>query len=160
MYTKSIALNLPPHRQTVSYVGVVEASSNSIPSVYSSAKPVRMYVHALGRVDHRSRSLSPMPHTTFAWTKVSPCQLYTGGVGPRRPGASTQTDSRFRHNDMILCITAQHEPVWPVYSLALAYQGTSAVWRLAGRLPSRLLQNINASYTDGQQSQDRTKSPV
>jgi hypothetical protein len=27
------------------------------------------------------------------------------------------------------------------YSLALAYQGTSAVWRLAGRLPSRLLQN-------------------
>jgi hypothetical protein len=30
--------------------------------------------------------------------------------------------------------------IWPVYSLALAYQVTSAVWRLAGRLPSRLLQ--------------------
>jgi hypothetical protein len=30
--------------------------------------------------------------------------------------------------------------MWPVYSLALAYQVTSAVWRLAGRLPSRLLQ--------------------
>jgi hypothetical protein len=28
-----------------------------------------------------------------------------------------------------------------VYSLALAYQVTSAVWRFAGRLPSRLLQN-------------------
>jgi hypothetical protein len=34
-----------------------------------------------------------------------------------------------------------HGWIWPVYSLALAYQGTSAVWRLAGRLPSRLLQN-------------------
>jgi hypothetical protein len=35
--------------------------------------------------------------------------------------------------------------IWPVYSLALAYQGTSAVWRLAGRLPSRLLQNTAAT---------------
>jgi hypothetical protein len=31
--------------------------------------------------------------------------------------------------------------IWPVYSLALAYQVTSAVWMLAVRLPSRLLQN-------------------
>jgi hypothetical protein len=37
--------------------------------------------------------------------------------------------------------------IWPVYSLALAYQGTSAVWRLAGRLPSRLLQNTVLRYT-------------
>jgi hypothetical protein len=35
--------------------------------------------------------------------------------------------------------------IWPVYSLALAYQVTSAVWRLAGRLPSRLLQNTSQS---------------
>jgi hypothetical protein len=34
--------------------------------------------------------------------------------------------------------------IWPVYWLALAYQVTSAVWRLAGRLPSRLLQNTAA----------------
>jgi hypothetical protein len=31
--------------------------------------------------------------------------------------------------------------IWSVYSLALTYQVTSAVWRLAGSLPSRLLQN-------------------
>jgi hypothetical protein len=31
--------------------------------------------------------------------------------------------------------------IWSVYSLALAYQVTSAIWRLAGRLPSRLLYN-------------------
>jgi hypothetical protein len=31
--------------------------------------------------------------------------------------------------------------IWSVYSLTLAYQVASAVWRLAGRLPSRLLQN-------------------
>jgi hypothetical protein len=31
--------------------------------------------------------------------------------------------------------------IWPVYSLALAHQVTRAVWRLAGRLPSRLLQS-------------------
>jgi hypothetical protein len=34
-----------------------------------------------------------------------------------------------------------HNIIWPVYLLALAYQVNSAVWRLAGRLPSRLLQN-------------------
>jgi hypothetical protein len=33
-----------------------------------------------------------------------------------------------------------------VYSLALAYQVTSAVWRFAGRLPSRLLQNTGPNY--------------
>jgi hypothetical protein len=34
--------------------------------------------------------------------------------------------------------------MWSVYWLALAYQVTGAGWRLAGRLPSRLLQNSAA----------------
>jgi hypothetical protein len=34
--------------------------------------------------------------------------------------------------------------IWSVYSLALAYQANSAVWSLADRLPSRLLQNTTA----------------
>jgi hypothetical protein len=38
--------------------------------------------------------------------------------------------------------------IWPVYSLlAPAYQVTSAVWMLAGRLPSRLLQNTTGAST-------------
>jgi hypothetical protein len=49
---------------------------------------------------------------------------------------------------------------WPVYSLALAYQVTSAVWRLAGRLPSRLLQNTEHSYGSLQNEDNRIHRQV
>jgi hypothetical protein len=42
-------------------------------------------------------------------------------------------------------------------SLALAYQVTSAVWRLAGRLSSRLLQNPTGSQQPNQQTASQSE---
>jgi hypothetical protein len=48
---------------------------------------------------------------------------------------------------MIALESAEAQVIWSVHSLALAYQVASAVWRLAGPLPSTTVTTADRPYS-------------